>query len=155
MQNIKHKIIAIIAGLDNGSHSASQLADADEALYELFSENTRDDESKLAALEAENAALRAESQMKSSQIQLMGEEKNKLLDRVHKLEARVAELEKLAGEMLAYIDGITKKVCTSGIDVEGFISKERRAGWQKIAGGNAAAKPDKGENCVCKKGASK
>ena len=42
---------------------------------------------------------------------------------------------KLAGEMLAYIDGITKKVCTSGIDVEGFISKERRAGWQKIAGG--------------------
>ena len=107
MQNIKHKIIAIIAGLDNGSHSASQLADADEALYELFSENTRDDESKLAALEAENAELLA----------------------------RVAELETLAGEMLKKINAFSAMHDDHDYYVLANIKGSDLVRWRKIAGG--------------------
>ena len=36
--SVKHKIIAIIAKLDNGSHSSNQLQGADEALFKLFEE---------------------------------------------------------------------------------------------------------------------
>lgn len=36
--SIKHKIVSIVAGLDNGSHSSNQLQGVDEALFKIFDE---------------------------------------------------------------------------------------------------------------------
>lgn len=41
-RSVKHRIIAIVAKLDNGTHAASQLQAVDEALTKLFEETNND-----------------------------------------------------------------------------------------------------------------